>query len=117
MILKMMQWTKHPTIPTPDKGRLKALLDSKGAQAVYDVWKAREDAIKLTLDDPLRHGVNLVSWDRIRWALSQYNEVLVLGGNRGAKTTGMAKIFMESITKNQNLVVLRQSPPNPIPTN
>ena len=84
----MMQWTKHPTIPTPDKGRLKALLDSKGAQAVYEVWKAREDAIKLTIDDPLRHGVNLVSWDRIRWALSEYNEVLVLGGNRGAKTTG-----------------------------
>ena len=54
MTLKMMQWTKHPTIPTPDKGRLKALLDSKGAQAVYDVWKAREDAIKLTIGDPLR---------------------------------------------------------------
>ena len=102
MIQKTMQWTRHPTIPTPDKRRLKALLDSKGAQAVYDVWKAREDAIKLTLDDPLRHGVNLVSWDRIRWALSKYNEVLVLGGNRGAKTTGMAKIFMESITKHMD---------------
>ena len=77
-----MQWTRHPTIHMPDRGRLKALLDSKGAQAVYDVWKAREDAIKLTIEDPLRHGVNLVSWDRIRWALSQYNEVLALGGNR-----------------------------------
>ena len=52
----MMQWTKHPTIHMPDKGRLKALLEYKGAQAVYDIWKAREDAIKLTIDDPCVTG-------------------------------------------------------------
>ena len=43
-----MNWTKHPIIPLPSKEKLKNLLDSKGAQAVFDLWKAREDAIKLS---------------------------------------------------------------------
>jgi hypothetical protein len=34
--------------------------------------------------------------------LAQYNECLVLGGNRSGKTTGCAKLLMKAVTENQN---------------
>ena len=94
----MFSCTRHPLVPIPDDETLIALHKQKGPDAVQKLLEAREEVIRLSKEDPLKHGFDLESWQRIRWALKQHNEVLVLGGNRSAKTTGIAKLFMEAIT-------------------
>jgi hypothetical protein len=94
----MFSCTRHPLVPIPDDETLIALHKQKGPDAVQKLLEAREEVIRLSKEDPLKHGFDLESWHRIRWALKQHNEVLVLGGNRSAKTTGIAKLFMEAIT-------------------
>ena len=58
----MASWTKHPILKLPTKGQLSKLFEEKGAQAVHEVWKAREDAIKLSNENPLYHGFTLEGW-------------------------------------------------------
>ena len=41
-------------------------------------------------------------WERIKEGLQEYNECLVLGGNRSGKTTGFAKIVMEAVTESND---------------
>ena len=51
----------------------------------------------MSQEDPIRFGFDLKGWERIRSSLSDYNECLTLGGNRSGKTTGCAKIVMQSV--------------------
>ena len=67
-----------------------------------ELHKAHESRIKASEDDPIRHGFNLPGWERIKEGLQQYNECLVLGGNRSGKTTGFAKIVMEAVTESND---------------
>ena len=94
-----MKITLHPLLPLPTEEELFVLYEKQGAGAVQKLLEAREERIKLSKEDPLRYGFELTSWKRIREVLQDYYEVLVLGGNRAAKTTGIAKIAMESITE------------------
>ena len=65
-----------------------------------DLHEAHEGRIRSAEEDPVRHGFNLDGWERIKDGLGTYNECLCLGGNRSGKTTGCAKIVMESVTNN-----------------
>ena len=46
----------------------------------------REEGIRRELDDPFRHGFRLKSWTRAETQWEHARELLVLGGNRSAKT-------------------------------
>jgi hypothetical protein len=78
--------SKHPILKVPTRGQLQKLLEEKGAQAVHDVWKAREDAISLSNTDPLNHGFPLPHWEKADELLAKYDTLFASGGNRSSKT-------------------------------
>ncbi len=61
-----------------------------------------EGRILASTEDPLRHGFDLPGWDRIKQSCKQYDEIVALGGNRSGKTTGCAKMVMQSVTESQD---------------
>jgi len=96
----MPAWSKHPMLPIPSRGQLEALLEKEGAQAVSNVWKKREEAIKLSNEDPLNYGFELESWKNARESLEVVDSLIVSGGNRSGKTEGAAKFVVEAAMNN-----------------
>ena len=91
-------FTDHPIIKPPtdeeiiELGRIDPAL-------LEELHMAHEGRIRSSIEDPLRYGFDLPGWSRIRSGLRNYNECLTLGGNRSGKTTGCAKLVMESVTE------------------
>lgn len=96
----MPAWSKHPMLPIPSRGQLEALLEKEGAQAVHSVWAKREEAIKLSNEDPLNYGFELESWANARESLQVVDSLIVSGGNRSGKTEGAAKFVVEAAMNN-----------------
>ena len=57
----------------------------------------REEAIRREMDDPFRHGFRLESWKLAEEQWAHANELLVLGGNRSAKTEWASKEADETL--------------------
>ena len=99
----MIEFTKHPILKCPtDKEIVELTETDEGIKELLKWHKTHEEAILASNNDPLRHGFDLEGWNRIKWGLSNYNEVLSLGGNRSGKTTGCAKIVMQAVTESNN---------------
>ncbi len=94
-----LTFTKHPLLSAPTDEEI-LLLAKKDPKLLGELHRAHEGRIKAATDDPLRYGFDLDGWDRIQEGLYTYNECLTLGGNRSGKTTGCAKILMQSVTEN-----------------
>tara|TARA_X000001382_G_scaffold31423_2_gene20365 strand:+ start:3080 stop:4741 length:1662 start_codon:yes stop_codon:yes gene_type:complete len=99
----MIEFTKHPILKCPTDEEVVELTETdEGIKELLKWHKTHEEAILASNNDPLRHGFDLEGWNRIKWGLSNYNEVLSLGGNRSGKTTGCAKIVMQAVTESNN---------------
>tara|TARA_R110000787_G_scaffold72292_2_gene161220 strand:+ start:2143 stop:3801 length:1659 start_codon:yes stop_codon:yes gene_type:complete len=96
-----IEFTPHPILDTPSDEEI-LLLAKKDPQLLEDLHRAHEGRIEAATHDPVRYGFELEGWGRIRDGLKEYNEVLTLGGNRSGKTTGCAKIVMQSVMENMN---------------
>ena len=96
--MKELDFTPHPILKPPTAAEQLWLLENN-REGLLDLWEEHERLIARSKSDPLRYGFELSSWTRIREMLVEYNEVLVLGGNRSAKTTGTGKLAMESVTE------------------
>ena len=96
-----IEFTPHPILDTPSDEEI-LLLAKKDPQLLEDLHRAHEGRIEAATNDPVRYGFDLDGWGRIRNGLKEYNEVLTLGGNRSGKTTGCAKIVMQSVMENMN---------------
>ena len=94
-----IKFTKHPMLEAPTDEEI-VILGEKDPRLLADLHNAHEGRIKASEEDPIKYGFDLVGWSRIRDGLSEYNECLTLGGNRSGKTTGCAKILMESVINN-----------------
>jgi hypothetical protein len=96
-----LQFTKHPILQRPSDEEIVALgeIDPKLLQ---DLHEAHEGRIRASESDPVRYGFDLDGWGRMRKGIEQYNECLVLGGNRSGKTTGCAKMVMQSVMNNED---------------
>ena len=92
-------FTPHPLLDIPTDEEI-ILLANNDPKLLEELHKAHEGIITASQEDPIRYGFNLDGWERIKNGLKQYNECLTLGGNRSGKTTGCAKILMESVIKN-----------------
>jgi hypothetical protein len=102
----MANWSKHPILKVPTRGQLQKLLEEKGAQAVHDVWKAREDAISLSNTDPLNHGFPLPHWDKADELLAKYDTLFASGGNRSSKTEYGARSVVKAAIANPNAEIV-----------
>jgi hypothetical protein len=96
-----LKFTPHPLVDAPTDEEI-VLLGESDPQALQELFRVREALIRASQEDPLRHGFDLEGWGRIREALCAYNEVVALGGNRSGKTTGCAKLVMETVTENRD---------------
>jgi hypothetical protein len=94
-----IKFTDHPILKPPTDEEI-VMLGEKDPSLLVDLHKAHEGRISASQEDPVRYGFDLEGWHRIRDGLELYNECLTLGGNRSGKTTGCAKIMMESVIEN-----------------
>lgn len=96
----MIDFTHHPLLQPPTDEEIIKLTETKeGSEELLRWHKSHEEAIVSAANEPLKHGFDLKGWNRIKWGMSNYNEVLALGGNRSGKTTGCAKIVMQAVTE------------------
>jgi len=96
-----IRFTNHPILKPPSDEEI-VLLGEKDPNLLVDLHKAHEGRIEASIDDPIRYGFDLNGWNRIRDGLGEFDECLTLGGNRSGKTTGCAKIMMQSVMENNN---------------
>ena len=96
--------TDYPTIPKLTNSEMVQIAQEKGYTFLKQFLDKREATIARVKHDPLSYGVRLQSWDDCDTLLENYEEVLVLGGNRSGKTEyaayKTAKTLSESGSKN-----------------
>tara|TARA_R100001463_G_scaffold2918_3_gene12113 strand:- start:7041 stop:8693 length:1653 start_codon:yes stop_codon:yes gene_type:complete len=95
----MIEFSDHPILTPPTDEEI-VFLGENHPKILKELHEAHEGRIEASEEDPVRHGFNLDGWERIKDGLGTYNECLCLGGNRSGKTTGCAKIVMESVINN-----------------
>lgn len=91
---------EHPVWILPQVGQVAALLarGPEGVELVQQILQQRRERMKLEAADPLRHGVKLKSWERADAQLvdrAACNELLIMGGNRAAKTEYAARAMVQ----------------------
>jgi hypothetical protein len=96
-----IEFTKHPILKPPSDEEI-VLLGEADPKLLEELHRAHEGRIQAAEEDPLRYGFELAGWERMRQALTNYDEVITFGGNRSGKTTGCAKMVMEAVTQNQD---------------
>ena len=96
-----IEFTKHPALEAPTDEEI-VILGEADPKLLVALHEAHEGRIQSAEEDPLRHGFELPGWSRMRDALQDYDEVITVGGNRSGKTTGCAKMVMESVTENMD---------------
>jgi hypothetical protein len=94
-------FTPHPYLSPPSDEDI-VLLGKNDPKLLADLHRVHEGRIQASLDDPLKYGFDLDGWSRMEQGLNEYNECLVLGGNRSGKTTGCAKMIMKSVTESRD---------------
>lgn len=96
--------TPHPVYPLPSREQAQA--DPTKVQAYL---LERERRIALELSDPLRYGFEPESWKLARTLLDKKGsgplELVILGGNRAAKTEFASKLVNETLTEKDNAEV------------
>ena len=76
-----------------------------GAERVLEYFSRREEAIERERDDPFRYGTELPHWKHVDEALATHGELLLLGGNRSAKTEVCSKRVVQSAVANPNAII------------
>lgn len=96
-----LKFTEHPLLRSPTDEEI-VFLQKENPMILRSLHEAHEGRIASADRDPLRFGFELEGWERMRWGLENYGEVLTLGGNRSGKTTGCAKMVMEAATESMD---------------
>src|SRR5262245_332903 len=91
--LANFQPTPHPVLKLPATAEAaRALMDRMGGQDAFLDWlKQREELIQLEKADPFHWGVYLDQWKDADQLLGSARRLLVLGGNRSAKSKYAAR--------------------------
>lgn len=88
----------HPVLRLPAAEQLAGLWASEeGKVRLTGLLNQREDLIRNMGNDPLRYGWEPDSWKDARKLLKEHSELLIMGGNRSAKTEFAAKDACEDL--------------------
>jgi hypothetical protein len=82
----MIDWTPHPVLAVPTREQLIALAARDGEEAVVQLWKDRETAIRMEQEDPLNYGHRLDCWKDADAMLDDLLLLVVFGGNGSGKS-------------------------------
>lgn len=98
----MLRWAKHPVLKPPSNEEIAKM----SPEDLGNLYVAYHEAIKNATDDPLRYGFKLEPWDDADKLLGQYDEVLILGGNRSSKTFFGARSVVNAAVNNPGSLIL-----------
>lgn len=94
-------WTPHPIIKIPTREQVEALIARVGSDEakrhLAEVHRRREEKIAAEHQDPLRHGWDGPMFHRVRSLLPNYDEILIMGGNRLGKTRDVTKLVVDDL--------------------
>jgi len=94
-------WTPHPVLKIPSQEEIRALLEAVGPdetkRRLAEFHRKREEKIILEQQDPLRHGYDAAMFHKLKELLANYDEILVMGGNRLGKTRDAGKLSVEDL--------------------
>jgi hypothetical protein len=94
----MLKPSESPVVPMPSAEQMAAVLARPDGMAeLARILAEREKVILRMKHDPLKYGYEPDIWKEIRWAVDNFGEVLVLGGNRGGKSEVGGKLTNEVI--------------------
>ncbi len=92
-------WTPHPVLLIPTREQIHGLIAQVGTdeakRRLAEMHRRREEKIALERADPLRHGYDAPMYARMAALLRDYDEILVMGGNRLGKTRDAVKLVVD----------------------
>ena len=81
----------HPVLPIVTMEQKREMIANVGIMRTIELLDLREARVRAELTDPIRYGMEFDSWKDTDKLLSEFNETLILGGNRAGKTEYAAK--------------------------
>jgi hypothetical protein len=100
--------TPHPVLKLPETAEAaRTLMARMGGAEQFLAWLVeREELIRLEKEDPYRFGVYLPHWKDADALLTQAKRLLVLGGNRSAKSMWAARQAVTMLEKKPDARVM-----------
>lgn len=102
-------WTPHPVLRIPTQEQVKVLIEKVGPEEakrrLAEVHRQREEKIRLERLDPLRHGYDAAMFARLKALMVDYDEILVMGGNRLGKTRDAVKLIVADQVERKKIQV------------
>lgn len=96
----------HPTIKAPTAEQVAALVAAHGregaARVIGEIEARRREAMRREIEDPFRYGYVPEHWLKAEALLDKHKELLVLGGNRAAKSRFAAWKLIKSMVAKPN---------------
>lgn len=89
----------HPVLKLPTRKQALAM----GEAALWKLLQDREELIAREKEDPLRHGFEPSSWALADAQLGERREILILGGNRSAKSEYAAKRVVQKLVSGEHM--------------
>src|SRR6188474_455916 len=98
---KRLHWTPHPVWKVPTREQWLGLVREHGpelaAEKLREIWRKREEQIRLEVENPLRYAYEPEIFRKARELLARYDELYLLGGNREGKTFFAVKYVVEQL--------------------
>jgi len=96
-----LKWKEHAILkpPTPEE------IVQMTPEVLANIWEKYHEAIDNSERDPYRYGYVLPNWGVADELLSQFNEILISGGNRSSKTTWAARAVVRAALENPGAVI------------
>lgn len=112
MSFDLKQWyeaqgvEEHPVLALPSEERVRGMLGKgeEGARELKQLLELRAKRIELMNADPLRYGWEPQAWKDARNILKERPDLLVMGGNRSAKTEFAAKEAIDDLVTKPNRI-------------
>jgi len=95
--------TVYPGVNIFSDEEMVAIADQHGTEFLLKQLQERERVIQMAKDDPLRYGIKLDPWKDADRLLEEYDELLILGGNRSGKTEYAARTVANKMTFNEGI--------------
>jgi len=97
---------EHPTIKAPSPEQVAAIVQAHGreraAQIILEIEARRLETMKREQEDPFRYGYVPEHWLKAEGLLDLWRELLILGGNRSAKSRFAAWKLVKEMVKKPN---------------
>jgi len=94
--MRTRNWRKHEILTPPSDEEVAVMT----VEELEKAWSVYHEIIRLSIEDPYNHGFIFDNWKRVDAELENYDEALILGGNRSSKTRYGARSIVRAAVEN-----------------